>query len=435
MAAIQNQGLRFHPGTLSRKKTAFQKRVLEWCLFQGRSFPWRQISGAGKIAVRDPYAVFVSEVMLQQTQVERVIPYYRRWMRRWPTAQRLARSKRSDVIRAWGGLGYNRRAVHLHEAAKKISSDYGGIIPRDEEALMQFPGVGRYTARAIRAFAFGEDVGVLETNTRRVLKRIFFGVNSLNEIHSLFSPEEIVHSLRAQRMDEERAPRERSVRISSRSGYATKLRRRKGSSDSGRFSDVFARLILTGCVQRGNKQLVSVSPFKKSGASEPLPQKALLPDSFTEDDLLALADMMVPKGKGDEWNQAMMDFGAMVCTAKKPKCEECPLQKMCVWYRLFQVQSSKFKAPAFAKASAGRQNYNSKRKSFRKARQRFEETDRYFRGRIVDLIRKGAVSEQKLSTVMTKRYQLSDAKRLRKLLFGLVADGLIVVLENRISLP
>jgi A/G-specific adenine glycosylase len=131
--------------------------LLSWFSDHGRDLPWRR--------TRDPYAILVSEVMLQQTQVERVVPRYLRWLERWPSAEDLAASPADDVIRQWQGLGYNRRAVNLHRAARRIA-DSGW--PDD---LTDLPGVGSYTAAAIRSFAFGEPVLPLDTNTRRVQER------------------------------------------------------------------------------------------------------------------------------------------------------------------------------------------------------------------------------------------------------------------------
>jgi len=122
--------------------------------------PWR--------ATRDPYAILVSEVMLQQTQVDRVIPRYERWLGRWPTAEALAAASPADAIREWQGLGYNRRALNLHRAARRIAAEGW---PDD---LTELPGVGPYTAAAVRAFAFGEDVLPLDTNVLRVRERTGF---------------------------------------------------------------------------------------------------------------------------------------------------------------------------------------------------------------------------------------------------------------------
>ena len=131
--------------------------LLAWFREHGRDLPWRH--------TRDPYAILVSEVMLQQTQVERVVPRYLAWLERWPTVEALAAAPLGDVIREWQGLGYNRRAVSLHRAAGRIAADGW---PQD---LTELPGVGRYTADAVAAFAFGAPVLPADTNVRRVEER------------------------------------------------------------------------------------------------------------------------------------------------------------------------------------------------------------------------------------------------------------------------
>jgi A/G-specific adenine glycosylase len=134
-----------------------QGELLAWFRTNGRDLPWRR--------TRDPYDILVSEVMLQQTQVPRVIPRYLAWLERWPTAESLAAASRAEVITAWQGLGYNRRAVSLHRAARVVA-ERGW--PAD---LTELPGVGRYTANAVRRFALGEAVLPLDTNVGRVLDR------------------------------------------------------------------------------------------------------------------------------------------------------------------------------------------------------------------------------------------------------------------------
>jgi A/G-specific adenine glycosylase len=131
--------------------------LLAWFAAHGRDLPWRR--------TRDPYAILVSEVMLQQTQVERVVPRWLAWLERWPTVEALAAASPGEVIRAWQGLGYNRRAVNLHRAARAVAE---GGWPDDLTAL---PGIGRYTADAVRAFALGEPVLPVDTNVRRVQER------------------------------------------------------------------------------------------------------------------------------------------------------------------------------------------------------------------------------------------------------------------------
>jgi A/G-specific adenine glycosylase len=131
--------------------------LVAWFESSGRDLPWRR--------TRDPYAILVSEVMLQQTQVERVVPRYLAWLERWPTVESLAAAPAADAIREWQGLGYNRRALNLHHAARRIAS---GGWPED---LTELPGVGAYTAAAIRCFAFGEDVLPVDVNVGRVVRR------------------------------------------------------------------------------------------------------------------------------------------------------------------------------------------------------------------------------------------------------------------------
>jgi A/G-specific adenine glycosylase len=205
----------FRPGVVRRL-------LLQYYDAHRRALPWR---GA------DPYGVWVSEVMLQQTRVDAAIPYYRRWMRRFPSIGDLARAELDEVLKAWEGLGYYARARNLHAAARELWQRHGGALPADPAALRRLPGIGPYTAGAIACFAFEQDVGFFDTNIRRVLHRLFFG------------PE--------------------------------------------------------------------------------VPQEA------TTRQLQNLASTIVPPGNGWEWNQALMEFGAIQCTARKPACLTCPLQRHC----------------------------------------------------------------------------------------------------------
>ena len=146
---------------------AVHERLLLWFAAQGRDLPWRH--------TRDPYAILVAEIMLQQTGVERVLPKYEAWLARFPTLHALAAAPRSEVIRLWSGLGYNSRAVRLHEVARQVVDEHGGQLPDTLEGLLKLKGIGRYTAGAVLSFAFGRDVAVLDTNVRRVLTRVFLG--------------------------------------------------------------------------------------------------------------------------------------------------------------------------------------------------------------------------------------------------------------------
>ena len=147
----------------------FRKTVLAHYAKNNRPMPWRR--------TRDPYRILVSEVMLQQTQVSRVLHFYKNFIKKFPDARTLARAKTADVLRAWQGLGYNRRALALQRLAQKVVAEYGGRLPRERAALEALPGIGPYTAGAIRAFAFNEPEIFIETNIRRVFIHFFFPAN------------------------------------------------------------------------------------------------------------------------------------------------------------------------------------------------------------------------------------------------------------------
>ncbi len=208
---------------------AFQRRLLAWYATHGRDLPWRR--------TRVPYRVLVSEIMLQQTQVDRVVPKYREFLRRYPTLRRLAAADVDDVRRLWYPLGYNIRPLRLHAIARETLARYRGRLPDRVDALLGLPGVGRYTASAILSFAYGRDVAVLDTNVRRVLGRVFAGP---------------------------RAP------AAARSDRA----------------------------------------------------------------LWRLAESLVPAGRGYDFNQAIMDFGAIWCTPRTPRCPRCPMRTICASYPL-----------------------------------------------------------------------------------------------------
>ncbi|GAP09043.1 A/G-specific DNA-adenine glycosylase [Bellilinea caldifistulae] len=221
-------------GTKSSKPAAgssseLAERLLIWYRNYRRVLPWR--------GTNDPYAVWVSEIMLQQTRVETVIPYYRRWMEQFPTLQHLAQAEEQQVLKAWEGLGYYSRARSLHRAARLVVEKYQGQIPASTKELMRLPGVGRYTAAAVASIAFGQDEPALDGNLRRVAARLF------------------------------------------------------------------------------NVSLPARSP---EGEAQ----------------ILAHLRAHLPPGQAGNFNQALMDLGAMICTPRKPACGDCPLAEWCQSRRL-----------------------------------------------------------------------------------------------------
>jgi A/G-specific adenine glycosylase len=207
----------------------FSNNLLKWYARQGRKLPWR--------GSQDPYAVWVSEIMLQQTRVEAVIPYFMRWMDRFPGISELAAASEQDVLASWEGLGYYSRARNIHKAAIIAKEQYESALPHDLATLRKLPGIGRYTASAIASMAIGLDVPTLDANIRRVLARVF-------------------------------------------------------------------------------------------NVTEPADVPA------GEDILWKLAEKHLPKCSAGDYNQALMDLGAMLCLPKKPRCLICPLQGMCQARRL-----------------------------------------------------------------------------------------------------
>jgi A/G-specific adenine glycosylase len=210
-----------------RLSRTFQAHLLAWYAEHKRDLPWRRTA--------DPYKILVSEIMLQQTQVERVIPKYEEFLQKYPTLEALASAPVEEVTQTWYPLGYNIRPVRLHGIAREAVEKYGGTIPDDPETLLSLKGVGRYTAGAVLSFAFGRAAPILDTNVRRVLHRVFFGAGDAKEY-------------------------------------------------------------------RLQKQLWELS------------------------------EAFIPPDKAYDFNQALMDFGATMCTARKPLCLLCPLNTVCKAY-------------------------------------------------------------------------------------------------------
>jgi A/G-specific adenine glycosylase len=142
-----------------------QRRLVRWYRHHGRDLPWRR--------TRDPYRILVSEIMLQQTQVERVLAYYNAFLKRYPSIGTLAESTEPQVREAWDGLGYYTRARNLHRTAQEVTQKHGGKIPDQADLIQRLPGIGRYTAGAVLSFAYGKDAAILDTNAARVLARVF----------------------------------------------------------------------------------------------------------------------------------------------------------------------------------------------------------------------------------------------------------------------
>ncbi len=149
----------------AERRKRIEEALLAWYAVHKRDLPWRQS--------RDPYAILVAEVMLQQTQVDRVVPKWHAWLHRFPTLADLARASRADAIRAWQGLGYNLRAVRLHEIACEVVAQHNGNLPENVAGLLALKGIGRYTAGAVAGFAYEQPVAMVDTNIRRVLSRVF----------------------------------------------------------------------------------------------------------------------------------------------------------------------------------------------------------------------------------------------------------------------
>ena len=271
----------------------FQRRVLDWGPRNLRQLPWR--------ATRDPWSVLVSEVMLQQTQVDRVIGYYETFLDTFPTPHACARAAVGDVVRLWSGLGYNRRALNLHRAATAIVAQHGGKVPADEKALRALPGVGSYTARAILSFAFEADVAAVDTNVVRVLARAVVG---------------------------------------------------------------------TGLPLREAQRV---------------------------------ADRLLPAGRSWDFNQAMFDLGATLCTAVNPSCRQCPLRQQCRWRRSGLTSPDPWRASPSARPQA-----------------RFAGSDRQGRGRLVHALRQGAVSREMLASACGWP---DDRARADRITASLVAEG------------
>jgi A/G-specific adenine glycosylase len=289
--------------------TPYAEPVLAWYARHARDLPWRAPGAT-------PWSVLVSEIMLQQTPVARVLPEYLSWIARWPTPASLAAEPAGEAIRQWGRLGYPRRALRLHETATILTARHGGQVPADVDALLALPGIGSYTAAAVASFAFGQRHAVLDTNVRRVLARLVTG-------------------------------------------------------------------------QPGPAAAPSV-------AERRLAESLLPPEASV----------------AARWSVAVMELGALVCTAAGPRCGTCPVARDCAW-----LAAGRPREPAEA---AGRRT------------QRYDGTDRQCRGRLLAVLRAAGdpVGRADFDAVWAGQAQLARA------LDGLVADGLVDPLpDGRFALP
>ena len=283
---------------------ALLEPVLDWYAVAARDLPWRRPGTSA-------WAVLVSEFMLQQTPVARVLPVYEAWLERWPTPADLAAVPAGEAVRAWGRLGYPRRALRLHACAVAVTEQHGGRVPDDHAQLLALPGVGDYTAAAVASFAYGRSHAVLDTNVRRVLGRAVSATE--------FPP---------------------------------------------------------ASVTRAEKELAAT----------------LVPDDHPE-----------------LWAVAVMELGALVCTASGPRCDVCPIREQCAW------------------RAAGRPPYDGPPRRG----QTYDGTDRQCRGRLLAVLRDNQrpVSPERLDEAWP------DAVQRERCLASLVADGLVVRRASRYTLP
>lgn len=287
------------PSFPTSRSKSLHRQLLRWYARHARVLPWRDID--------NPYYVLVSEFMLQQTQVTRVLEHFPRWIARFPDVAALAAASKRDVLLAWSGMGYNRRALQLHAAARMIRDEHDGIIPDAPAALQHLPGVGRYTAAAIACFGYRRRHPVVDVNIRRVISRL--------------------------------------------------------SADMGDTATMLA---------------------------EPV--------------IWQTAALLLPKRAHYNWNQALMDLGATICTARKPLCDQCPLRRDC-------PSAGRLQSAAAMKAHAVR-----------------ETPRRIYRGQVVEQLRAArghCLSAARIGTLLFEDFSLDLRPRLLDILATLQRDGMI----------
>ncbi len=302
--------------------------LLSWYASASRTLPWRSTS--------DPYAILVSEIMLQQTQVDRVLPKYEQFLAAFPTLRALAEAPTAEVIAAWVPLGYNRRAISLQTIARQVIADYNGQIPDTIGELLKLKGIGRYTAGAIACFAHRQQVATVDTNIYRVLHRVFLGLE------------------------------------------------------------------------------------------HPEPK-------LNTEAMFTFAAQVLPIGQAYDWNQALMDMGATICTSAHPQCTRCPLQECCAAYQEMSEHS------LFPSGVVLRELRKVAEKKGTYTTQPFTSSNRYFRGRIVahlgTLKSSTRVPLDELGPLLKADFQPQDLPWLEKIVSGLQRDGLVVWTEEGVKLP
>jgi len=282
------------------------RRLLAWYARGRRDLPWRR--------TRDPYRIWLAEVMLQQTRVETVIPYYERFLARFPTLAALADAPLDEVLKLWAGLGYYARARSFHAAARRIVEDHGGRVPRRLDALLALPGVGRYTAGAVLSIAYGLPTPILDGNVERILCRLF-GISD--------NPKASATRKRLWALAEALVERASSRRNPSRRFQYLREGTRGTPRRTGPRSFLFdgpgapfgpaahAHGSQRGAVGRANTLPKVLEPSGGEGGAEPS-----------------------GGGGAGDFNQAMMELGATVCTPKAPACDVCPAAELCEAFRL-----------------------------------------------------------------------------------------------------
>jgi len=283
--------------------------ALGWYSVNARTFPWR--------SERNAYRILISEMMSQQTQISRVIGYYERWLAVFPTIPALAAASKTDVLREWSGLGYNSRALRLHALAKTVVEEHGGRLPRTVEALLRLPGIGRYTAHAVVCCAHRQAMPVVDVNIQRIFSRVFFEVETSDEMRS-------------------------------------------------------------------------------------------------DKESWAIAASVLPADDAFRWNQSLMDIGALFCTARSPKCSQCPLRKFCL-----SAESPVFQVPV---------------KKIRKSEPGFKGVPRrLFRGKILKLLHAGPMSEDDIAQRLWSEFGDDETAWLRHVLEQMEKGALISRRGRKIS--